>query len=231
MSPDEIEISDKIENNRPVIYLSDAAPNGAGIVSYLYQQDNLRSIIEDIIEFRTSFMESLINENHRHKCKTACQECILTYNNRGFHHIIDWRLGVSLLRLMLYPKFDFGFNPATRTQYQELADYDELVAECAQKLRQDWSLGYYYHTARNIRNIDNVIIYNPLWSKVRLIALAKNDGVPTERIAIYNTFRLLRSDLENDRLPENLNQIPAMSINDQGQIVDPDTGIVRGVTL
>ena len=231
VSPDEIEISDKIENNRPVIYLSDAAPNGAGIVSYLYQQGNLRSIIEDIVEFRTSFMQSLINENHRHKCKTACQECLLTYNNRGFHHVIDWRLGVSLLRLMLNSSFDFGFNPATRGQYQELADYDELVTECAQKLRQDWTIGNYHHIANNIRGVDNVIIYHPLWSKVRLIALAQNDRVPTERLAIYNIFRLLRSDLENDRLPENLNQIPPMSIDDQGQLVEPDTGIVMGVTL
>ena len=76
-----------------------------------------------------------------------------------------------------------------------------------------------------------MIIYNPLWSKARLIALAKSDGVSTERLAIYNTFRLLRSDLENDRLPENLNQIPPMAIDDQGQQVDPDTGIVMGVSL
>ena len=231
VSPDEIEISDKIENNRPVIYLSDAAPNGAGIVSYLYQQGNLKSIIEDIVEFRTSFMQSLINDRHRHSCKTACQDCLLTYNNRGFHHVIDWRLGVSLLRLMLNSSFDFGFNPATRAQYQELADYDELVVECAQKLRQDWTIGNYHHTANNIRNIDNLIIYNPLWSKVRLIAMAKSDQVPTERLAIYNTFRVLRSDLEQDLLPENIVQIPAMALNDQGQTVDPNTGITRNVIL
>ena len=176
-------------------------------------------------------MQSLISDRHRHSCKTACQDCLLTYNNRGFHHVIDWRLGVSLLRLMLNSSFDFGFNPATRAQYQELADYDELVVECAQKLRQDWTIGSYHHTARNIRNIDNVIIYNPLWSKVRLIAMAKSDQVPTERLAIYNTFRVLRSDLEQDLLPENIAQIPAMALNDQGQMVDPNTGITRNVIL
>lgn len=231
VSPDEIEISDKIENNRPVIYLSDAAPNGAGIVSYLYQQGNLRSLIEDIIDFRTDFMKSLISDKHRHGCKTACQDCLLTYNNRGFHHVIDWRLGISLLRLMLNPNYDFGFNPVNRAQYQEMSDYDELVAECAQKLRQDWTKGSYHQKTRNIRGIDNVIIYNPLWNKVRLIALAKSDGVPSERLAIYNTFRLLRSDIENDRLPENIDQIPAMGVNDKGQSIDPNTGIVMGVTL
>lgn len=232
VSPDEIEISDKIENDRPVIYLSDAAPNGAGIVSYLYQEDHLRDILNDITEFRTPFMKSLISYKHRHNCKTACQECLLTYNNRGFHHVLDWRLGVSILRLMLDPTFDCGFNPATRTRgdYLELSDYDELVCECAKKLRQDWIAGNYHQAVRG-RNFSNIIIYNPLWSKVRLIAMAKSDGVPTGGLAIYNTFRVLRSDLENDTLPENIDQIPAMSLNDEGQIVDANTGLVMNVNL
>ena len=231
VSPDEIEISDKIENHRPVIYLSDTAPNGAGIVSYLYQEDHLKEILEDITEFKTPFMRSLINDKHRKKCKTACQDCLLTYNNRGFHHVLDWRLGVSILRLMLNPNFDCGFNPATRAQYKELSDYDDLVAECAQKLRQDWTVGDYHHKAQLIRNIENIIIYNPLWNKVRLIAMAKSDNVSTEKLAIYNTFRVLRSDLENDSLPDNIDQIPAMAINDRGQSVDPNTGLVLGIDL
>lgn len=231
VSPDEIEISDKIENNRPVIYLSDAAPNGAGIVSYLYQENNLEEILRDITEFRTPFMRSLINDEHRNKCKTSCQDCLLTYNNRGFHHVLDWRLGVSILRLMLNPNYDFGFNPCNRNLYQELSDYDELVVECAQKLRQDWIHGNYHQNAIDIRGIDNIIIYNPLWNKSRLIALAKSDGVPTQRIAIYNTFRILRSDLEKDPLPDNIDNIPPMSLNDQGQLIDPNTNIVAGITL
>ena len=115
--------------------------------------------------------------------------------------------------------------------YPELEDYDNLVLECAQKLRQEWTIGDYHHAAQNIRSIDNVIIYNPLWNKNRLIAQAKSDHVPTERLAIYNTFRVLRSDLENDLLPENIDQIPARALNDQGQTVDPNTGMVMGVIL
>ncbi len=231
VSPDEIEISDKIEDEKPVIYLTDAAPNGAGIVSYLYQDNHLKEILEDITEFKTPFMKSLVSSKHRESCKTACQDCLLTYNNRGFHHILDWRLGVSLLRLMLDSQFDMGFNPATRSNFLELIDYDKLVVECAQKLRQDWNKGDYYHEAKNIRKFKNVIIYNPLWSKIRLIALAKNDKVPTDALGIYNTFRVLRSDLENDTLPENIDSIPPKAINAKGESVDPKTGLVLGVKL
>lgn len=230
VSPDEIEISEKIVNNRPQIYLSDTAPNGAGIVSYLYQDDNLIQMIEDIVDFKTPFMKSLLNKSHSTKCKTACQECLLTYNNRGFHHVLDWRLGVSILHLMLDPNYDMGFNSVTRTQYIELADYDVLVAESAKKLGQDWGNDY-YHEARNLRGVRNLIIYHPLWNKVRLIAMAKSDGVQTDGLAIYNIFRVLRSDLEHDSLPENIDQIPPRALNDQGQSVDPDTNIVLDVTL
>lgn len=230
VSPDEIEISDKIENDKPVIYLSDSAPNGAGIVSYLYQDNHLKEILQDITEFKTAFMQSLISDKHRKSCKTSCQDCLLTYNNRGFHHVLDWRLGVSILRLMLDPNFDFGFNPATRGQYQEFSDYEELVADCAQKLRQTWTMGAYWKKV-STRNIDNLIIYHPLWSKPRLIAMAKSDSIPTEKLAIYNIFRVLRSDLDSDKLPDNFDQIPAMTLNDHGQMIDPTTGLVLDIPL
>lgn len=235
VAPDEIEISDKtVLNNgkkRLVIYLSDAAPNGAGIVSYLYQENHLKEILEDIIGFKTVFMQSLISDKHRLICKTSCQECLLTYNNRGFHHVLDWRLGVSVLRLMLNPSFDFGFNPRTRKEYPELIDFDELVMECAQKMRQTWTKGSYHHQAKSIRNVRDLIIYHPLWNKIRLIALAKSDGLSTDNLAIYNTFRVLRSDLEKDALPPDIEHIPAMAINDQGKIIDPTTKLVLGISL
>ena len=230
VSPDEIEISDKIEDDKPVIYLSDAAPNGAGIVSYLYQDNHLMEVLQDITEFKTAFMQSLISDKHRRSCKTSCQDCLLTYNNRGFHHVLDWRLGVSILRLMLDPNFDFGFNPATRSNYPELSDYNDLVVECAEKLRQTWDLGSYWKKV-SMRDTDNLIIYHPLWNKNRLIAMAKSDNVSTEKLAIFNTFRVLRSDLDSDELPNNIDLIPAMALNDNGQLIDPNTGLVLGISL
>lgn len=145
------------------------------------------------------------------------------------------------MRLMINPNFDFGFNPATRSNYPELSDYDELVVECAEKLRQTWSKGSYWNTVTNnisgCRDVKNLIIYHPLWSKIRLIAMGKSDNVPLKddkgntTLAIFNTFRVLRSDLEPDKLPNNADMIPAMALNDQGQSVDPKTGLVLGISL
>ena len=120
VQPDEIEICEKIDDKfeYPSLYLSDALPNGAGIVSYLYQDGKLEELIRSIVSFDSfdanktskekSFMQSIISDEHRCNCLTACQKCMLTYSNRGFHHILDWRLGVGLLRLMLNENYDFG---------------------------------------------------------------------------------------------------------------------------
>ena len=131
---------------------------------------------------------------------------------------------------MLDPNFDFGFNPATRSNYPELSDYNDLVVECAEKLRQTWDLGSYWKKV-SMRDTDNLIIYHPLWSKNRLIAMAKSDNVSTEKLAIFNIFRVLRSDLDSDELPNNIDLIPAMALNDNGQLIDPNTGLVLGISL
>ena len=155
VQPDEIEICEKIddEHEYPSLYLSDALPNGAGFVSYLYEDGKLEELIRSIVEFNSfdlaktskekSFMQTLISKEHKCNCLTACQKCLLTFSNRGFHHVLDWRLGIGLLRLMIDKEYDFGFNPANRKNYGELSDLGHIIQECAKKInleidKQDW---------------------------------------------------------------------------------------------
>lgn len=201
IQPDEIEIIEKIDEQHdfPVIYLSDALANGASIVSYLYENNNLQTLIERIIDFKPfddstpqekCFMQSLID--HRNECLTACQKCLLAYNNRGFHHVLDWRMGVGILRLMMDSTYDFGFDKNKRTNYEELKDYDRLIIPaCAQKLR--FSNFYNYFDNANKRKKG---IYHPLWNLDEF----RNTDPQTkgDDIEWYNTFKLLRSDLTKD---------------------------------
>ena len=195
IQPDEIEICEKIDgaNSYPSLYLSDALPNGAGIVSYLYQDDNLEKLIKNIVDFKSfdenmipdnnSFMQSIISDDHRSNCLTACQKCLMSYNNRGFHHVLDWRLGVGILRLMLDKNYNFGFTENDRNEYEELKDWDKIVEICFNKLHID------------PKNPGNTVIYHPLWK----INNAQDK-------VMYNTFKLLRSDLTSDN-PEQTQNI------------------------
>ena len=230
VQPEEIEICEKITNDcpYPIIYLSDALPNGAGIVSYLYQDDNLERLIESIVNFDSfdntkterekSFMQSLLS--HREECLTACQNCLLTYTNRGFHHVLDWRLGVGILRLMIDETYDFGFAADTINNFEELNDHDRIIDVCANKL--DFTNGGYFDIQRDpVIGVDECkFIYHPLWDvNIALRSAMEERNIRNTITAkCYNTFKLLRSDLTEDII---------LNINNDGE----DQDAVPGITL
>lgn len=222
VQPDEIEICEKIDdpNGCPAIILSDALVNGAGIVSYLFEDGKLKELIESIVNFKSfdpsksdeeSFMHSLITDDHKENCLTACQKCLLAYNNRGFHHVLDWRLGVGILRLMIDPEFDFGFSCNNIDKYKELTNQNRVFEMAAKKLNKDDSEHKHYwidsnHARRRTNETECTIVYHPLWKKETAIKNCKN--IPTDAaIKMYNTFRLLRSDISADDNPENIADI------------------------
>lgn len=208
VQPDEIEISEKIVTDLkyPIIYLNDALPNGAGIVSHLAKDGKLEKIIYNIINFETDFMKSLIKKEHRNVCKTACQDCLLTYNNRGYHHIIDWRMGVGILRLMIQPDFDFGFAEINRSNYRELEDYADLIIAAAEKKDVKLNAGDYYATLTSKgtkpgqKKNKHMIFYHPLWNKSKVIKMVPE--ADDTNVELYNIFNLLRSNIVNDKLPQ-----------------------------
>lgn len=206
VQPDEIEICEKIDDKfeYPSLYLSDALPNGAGIVSYLYQDGKLEELIRSIVSFDSfdanktskekSFMQSIISDEHRCNCLTACQKCMLTFSNRGFHHILDWRLGVGLLRLMLDENYDFGFDASHRGDFDEMADFGHIVHECARKYNLSIDAN-----GENYWIDDNglcTVFYHPLWKKEGVLS---NIQVQYRSLRMFNTFKVLRSDLTEDK--------------------------------
>lgn len=229
VQPEEIEISEKISNDNPypVIYLSDALPNGAGIVSYLAKEGKLEKIIRDIVEFRTSFMKSLKENEHSSKCRTACQNCLLSYSNRGYHHVLDWRLGVGILRLMIDPEYDFGFTEVSRNNCPELADFNKLTIAAAKKVNVELDNDEWVKCVSIINNEPgeegtNVykIFYHPLWNKNKTKEKAAlQDSVTIE---MYNTFNLLRSSIQQDNLPQEEQNPPVVEVRDD---------IVAGIEL
>jgi DEAD/DEAH box helicase domain-containing protein len=172
IEPREIEISElKIENNVPYLYLSDAAPNGSGFVNYLYE--NFDEILNEILEGKNNFIKSIIN--HRDECSTSCQKCLNAYDNSGYHHILDWRLGVGLLRLLTNHNYNFGLD-GNLSQYFELQDLHDLINKRAVTLSkvnpkikaiQSSNMLYYLEeTTIDIMgsNIVNSLIVHPLWN-------------------------------------------------------------------
>jgi DEAD/DEAH box helicase domain-containing protein len=112
INPNEIELAplQKLVNGNlsiPELFIFDKLPNGSGFVNYL--NDNLINIIEEILEFKTEFSRSLLDD----------ERALKYYYNQTYHPLIYAPLGLSLLRALLTPWHDCDGSNFT-VQFEEL---------------------------------------------------------------------------------------------------------------
>lgn len=183
IEPEEIEISEvKIDSvtGLPSVFLNDKAPNGAGFISLLTSVDpatgNLRliDIMTDIVSSqpRSKFIRSI--HNHKSTCRTSCSKCMNTFYNRGLHHVLDWRLGMDVIKLMLDENYQMGFDDLANTPYGDLADVLNELGNRVQKAHpagdaiyhkndcHDWKTGYFECNMQGVRCVEHLV--HPLWN-------------------------------------------------------------------
>ena len=85
------------------IILSDKDPNGAGFAVSL--NDNLQNIFsvvngEDPEYGDWTWLRMLVSDEHQNSCQSSCTDCIRYYSNQNEHGLMDWRLGLDLLRVL-----------------------------------------------------------------------------------------------------------------------------------
>ncbi|NEW78005.1 MAG: DEAD/DEAH box helicase [Gelidibacter sp.] len=202
IEPRELEISElKNSNGIPYLYLSDAAPNGSGFVNYLF--NNFNQILDQILNAEHSFIKSIIN--HRDQCSTSCQKCLNSYDNSGYHHVLDWRLGLGLLRLMSNANYSFGLND-DHSKYVELNDLKMLIdqisetiskVDAAFKTKKGVQLKYLEKTNGNpllgFKNENNLVIH-PFWDKATVIRNVNQliGKLPLKEDGLIDLFESLR---------------------------------------
>ena len=172
IDPQEIEVSEvKIDpyTNLPSVYLNDKAANGAGFVSML--SNELEDLLKDIVSPRPNsrFIESILN--HRADCATSCPRCLNTFYNRGLHHVLDWRLGMDVIKLMVDSNYQMGYDDLANTPYGDLADVFNKLGERVQKAHpagnvvytpndgRDWKTGYFTTERTKVEHL-----IHPLWN-------------------------------------------------------------------
>jgi DEAD/DEAH box helicase domain-containing protein len=98
------EISDDSTGDRRrrwVIFTADTLDNGAGYSSKYKDLEEFRQLIEYIQKHIIDGL--LISKEHQKECLTSCHHCIRHYENRFWHEMLDWRLGVDLFNLLINP--------------------------------------------------------------------------------------------------------------------------------
>ncbi|RXH06718.1 hypothetical protein [Bradyrhizobium vignae] len=141
-------------------------------------------------------VKAFFEGDHPGACARACYRCLQRYNNRGYHGLLDWRLGIGFLRGMLDPTYKAGLDGRFEA-YPELADWPRLAAEAAEEVR------------RLNPNNRRVIHCGPL----KLPVLTQPFAGGTEGFVLVHPFwRLDSTSIAKSPLSETINAVPADNV-------------------
>jgi len=116
IDPEELDICDYHVEKLPdfntqigEIIMNDHLPNGSGFSLYLAK--NWSKMLGGLVRYSAerNFISTLFSPEH-YECVDACYQCLKNYRNMGFHSVLDWRLGVSMLKILIDQKYSAGLD-------------------------------------------------------------------------------------------------------------------------
>jgi hypothetical protein len=215
VDPTEIEIADisrkslNDETERFVaeIILTDELPNGSGFVRHLF--DNFETILSNTIQppDEKLYLIKIHSNSHSSSCQDSCYECLKVYRNMNYHSLLDWRLALSMMRIMNNESFVCGADK--NFDFVELKDWLANATGLRDSFAQ--SFGYTHKEAvnglpiikwgENKKNIIAIVHpfwnvtnlnYNENWLAKTITALRKYVSSSSGSISIIDTFNLHR---------------------------------------
>jgi len=182
------------------IVLTDELPNGSGFVKQLYTKFDyyVKRCIEPINNDEERYNYNIIQNR---TCKDASYQDLKNYRNMSFHPLLDWRLGVGLLRLMYDSNYTSGLKEDDYSK-PELLDWKNFALEIQQQFVDSFSENIVGTTFGELKGftlygVHKVIIVHPFWNvsvnqpeeNILTIAMAEA-GI--ENVYFIDTFNLHR---------------------------------------
>ena len=205
IDPEEIDISSvrAIELNDGThageIILNDHLENGAGFTAWLSQEDNWRRMLETITRAEhdeDTFIEKLLSAEHANACQSACYDCLCLYRNMSYHSLLDWRLGMSVLRVLADPAYvcgvDGDFSPPELTGWLEFSG--SLRTTFCQSFQACVPAEFGPLHGWNVGG-RSVILTHPLWNTAQpdgILAEARASLGAEDPVCLVDTFNLHR---------------------------------------
>lgn len=203
------------DQRAPLIQFTDKLINGAGFCRNLFEPDDPSSSAPKLLKLAHSLvtdtdkypLDSLLSEDHRRRCDTACYRCLLRYGNQQYHGLLDWRLGLTYLRSILDPEFTCGLTGDFHAY--GLGDWPSIAARTSEEMAKRFSgevktfANDEIHAFRlNLgRNSEKpwVLVAHPLWKwhhptaeSDGVLSIAKREAREEGPVACWDTFNLDR---------------------------------------
>ena len=178
------------------IVLSDHLANGAGFVAWVHDRwSDLLATATSTSEPENTFIGSLTSERHRQACDSSGYDCLRQYRNMSYHSLLDWRLGLSLLRCFASARYQAGLDGVFDTP-----DLDGWLAVAIQQ--RDAFCESFGCDGRSFGDLPGlevggmeIVVVHPLWDTYQpqgLLAAARNDAARPNDLRYLDTFNLLR---------------------------------------
>jgi hypothetical protein len=141
IAPEEFEsLEPRLRDGKPYLQIADSLVNGAGFCRRLAGPgksaeplvvDLIRSMLDDPNDPMTG---AFFDQAHLKECSRACYRCIQRYGNRGYHGLLDWRLGLCFLRALIEPNYRVGLDNRFN-EYPELKDWPSQARAAADSIQ------------------------------------------------------------------------------------------------
>lgn len=179
--------------------INDHLENGAGFTAWLSQNDNWCRILDTITRpehDNDTFIGKLLSTEHAQGCQSSCYDCLCLYRNMSFHSLLDWRLGMSVLRILSDSAYQCGidgdFGSPELTGWLEFS-HELRITFCQSFQSCEPSEFGPLHGWRVAGR--NIILIHPLWSTAHpggILAEALATLSQDDEVRLVDTFNLHR---------------------------------------
>jgi DEAD/DEAH box helicase domain-containing protein len=140
------------------LFLADSHANGAG---YSVEIASRKTFLEVLSLLETDYEQKWTGSSHA-RCTTSCPDCLRSYNNRGNHNLLDWRLALDVTAVINGRNLRVDlWQDSSHKLASSLAGVKNLGLNLEYKEILGWPV---------LRNLDNgrgVALVHPLWIQNR----------------------------------------------------------------
>lgn len=190
------------------VCLADEKINGSGFVADFY--NHFAEYSKRILDGKDIYFKQMLSKEHINGCDSSCYKCLKTYRNMPYHGLLDWRLGISLFRVMVDSSYKAGADG--NFDYPELQGWSDAAKDRLVALNEGFyrtkpfeleitssGIPFLYDTS-GVRK--PIFAAYPLWAGVReteVLADAMleaeillNTTLSENNVIVIDTFNLLR---------------------------------------
>jgi len=100
-----------------IMVMNDRAANGSGFVVDMGLRLENRTLMEGLLDAQrgSRWSQEVVGVDHRTSCRSSCRSCLRMASNHREHGLLDWQLGMALLRV-LHLGWDVGASATSATE-------------------------------------------------------------------------------------------------------------------